>query len=230
MDEIIKWRRHLHQIPEMGMEEYETTMFLENELAKMGYEPKKLLETGVYVFVDNKKEDTYAFRSDIDAILVDETNEVSYKSQKQGVMHACGHDGHMAAMLGFAKRISQKLDECNHNILFIFQPAEENKHGAKQVVETGIFEKYNVKAIFGMHLMPSIENGKIASKSGALMASSSELDILVKGKSAHAGLYHQGVDSIVVTSQLISQYQTIISRIKEPFDTSVISIGKIYGR
>lgn len=230
MEEILKWRRDLHKIPEIGMKEYETTKYLKQELEKLGFSPNKLLQTGLYVYVDNNKEDTYAFRSDIDALPVVEENTVSYKSQNDGIMHACGHDGHMTALLGFAKKISENMNECNHNILLIFQPAEENLHGAKKVVETGIFDKYNVKAIFGMHLMPNIEYGKIASKEGALMASSSEIDIKIYGKGAHAGLYHYGVDSIVIASQLIMQYQTIISRMRSPFDSSIINIGKIVGR
>lgn len=229
MEDVKTWRQCLHQIPELGLEEFKTTAYLKEVLTSLGYQPIDLLETGVYVFIDNQKETTLAFRSDIDALAIQEANDVEYASTHQGYMHACGHDGHMAALLGFAKKLKESKNDFAHNFLLLFQPAEESPGGAKLVVETGLLLEYNVQAIFGMHLMPFIEEGTIACKSGAFMATNGELDIEIIGKSAHAGLYHQGIDSIVIATQLISQYQTIVSRMLSPFEPSVIHIGNIEG-
>ncbi len=227
--EMKKWRQDLHKIPELGLVEFKTTKYLFNELTKMGYKPVSLLDTGLYVYIDNGKDHTIAFRSDIDALEIEEKNNVEYASTFPGFMHACGHDGHMATLLGFAKKISTRKDDFDYNFLLLFQPAEESPGGAALVVKTGILNQFNVKAIFGMHLMPFYKEGTIACKSGPLMAQNGEIDIKIVGKTAHAGLYHQGVDSIVISSQLISQYQTIISRLVSPFDPIVLHLGKING-
>lgn len=229
MSDVKTWRQDLHQIPELGLQEFKTTKYLKDVLTSLGYQPMELLETGVYVYIDNQKETTLAFRSDIDALEIQECNVIDYASKHAGYMHACGHDGHMAALLGFAQKLKQVEQVYNHNFLLLFQPAEESPGGAKLVVESGILEKYNVKAIFGMHLMPSIEEGVVASKAGPFMATNGELDVEIHGKSAHAGLYHQGVDSIVIASQLMNQYQSIVSRKLSPFEPSVIHIGSIEG-
>lgn len=198
--DVIRWRRDLHRIPELGLVEYKTTAYLKAVLEEMGYIPENLLETGLYVYIDNGREDTVAFRCDIDGLEISEENRVDYASCHEGLMHACGHDGHMATMLGFAKRLKESKDSFPSNLLLLFQPAEESPGAAKFVVESGIFQRFAVKAIFGMHLMPSIPEGKIASKSRALMATCGELDVLVKGRSAHAGLYAEGIDSVVIAS------------------------------
>lgn len=229
MDDLIKWRRDLHKIPEEGLKEYLTTKYIEEELTKIGYSPQKLLTTGVYVYIDNQKDSTLAFRADIDAIQITEKNDIDYKSTHCGYMHACGHDGHTATLLGFAKKIKKSTEEFKHNILLIFQPGEESPGAAKDVVESKILEKYNVVSIFGQHLMPNISEGVIASTSGPLMATCGELDIEIIGKSAHAGVYNEGIDSIVIASNLIIQYQNIISRYRSPFDSSVLNIGCING-
>lgn len=228
IDDIKKWRQDLHQIPEIGFKEYKTTDYLVNELTKMGYQPEKILETGCIVYIDNHQKETIAFRSDIDALKLNEQNDVTYCSKHEGFMHGCGHDGHMSSLLGLAKKLKDNSDY-PYNILLIFQPAEELSGGARSVIETGIFEKYNVKAIFGLHLMPDYPSGYICCKKGPLMAQSGELDITIHGKSAHAGKYQEGVDSIVIASELICDIQNIVSRLISPFDPVVIHIGKIRG-
>lgn len=228
MENLKKWRQELHQIPELGLNEFQTTNYLINELKKMGYNPKPLLETGCYVFIDYKQKDTLAFRSDIDGLSIPEKTNLSFTSKNQGNMHACGHDGHMSALLGFAQKLKDKKD-LPHNILLIFQPAEESPGGAKLVVETGIFERYNTKAIFGMHLMPTIDEGTIACRPGPLMAMCGELDVTIHGKGSHAGLPHHGIDSIIIATQAIQQYQIFISRMISPFDNAIINVGEIHG-
>lgn len=224
-----RWRQELHQIPELGLQEFKTAQYLKDELIKMGYQPISILETGVIVYLDNHQDKTLAFRSDMDALKITEQTNCDFTSTHEGYMHACGHDGHMAALLGLAKKLKEEPSDLKHNILLIFQPAEESPGGASLIVQTGILKKYNVKAIFGLHLMPTIEKGKIACRPGPLMAQNGELDVTINGKSAHAGLYHLGIDTIVIASQLICQYQSIISRVIAPVESCVINIGEIYG-
>jgi len=228
MEDIVRWRRDLHKIPELGLKEEKTAIYLRNELTKMGYQYESIIGTGTIVYIDHNKEETLAFRSDIDALEITEKNDIDFKSTHVGCMHACGHDGHMSALLGLAKRL-KTIEQPKYNYLLVFQPAEESPGAAKDVVETGIFEKYHVKAIFGMHLMPFLDEGIIACKSGPLMAECAELDVTIHGKSAHAGLAHEGIDSIVIASELIQGYQNIVSRMISPFSPVVINIGTIEG-
>jgi hippurate hydrolase len=228
MEDIVRWRRELHLIPELGLKEYKTAEYIRKEINQLGYESEVILETGTIVFINNGMKETLAFRSDIDGLEINEKNDIDFKSSHNGLMHACGHDGHMATMLEFLKRI-KTIDNPRYNFLIIFQPAEESPGAAKDVVETGIFDKYNVKAIFGMHLMPFLEEGVIGCKSGPLMAQCGELDVDIYGKGSHAGLPHQGVDSIIIASEAMSSYQNIISRKISPFSTAVLNIGMIKG-
>lgn len=229
LTQIKKWRQELHQIPELGLQEFKTSKYLKEELFKMGYEPISILETGVLVYLDNHQDKTLAFRSDMDALKILEQTDCSFVSKHAGYMHACGHDGHMAALLALAKKLKDYPSNWEHNILLIFQPAEESPGGANLIVQAGILEKYKVKAIFGLHLMPTIESGKIACRPGPLMAQNGELDVTITGKSAHAGLYHLGIDTIVIASTMICQYQSIISRVIAPVESCLINIGEIHG-
>lgn len=223
-----KWRRDLHQIPEIGFKEYKTAHYLYNELTSMGYDVQYITETGLIVFIDYHQESTIAFRSDIDALKITEENDIDFKSQHEGYMHACGHDGHMSALLGLAYKLKDEK-QLNHNILLIFQPGEEISRGSRNIIDTGIFEKYRVKAIFGMHMFPDVEEGYIASRKGPLMAQSGELDVVIKGKSAHAGKYYEGIDTILIASQLIQQYQSIVSRLVSPMQPVILHIGCMCG-
>ena len=229
LEEIKRWRQELHQIPELGLQEFKTSKYLQDELIKMGYEPISILDTGVLVYLDHHQDKTIAFRSDMDALKISEQTDCDFTSLHDGYMHACGHDGHMAALLGLAKRLKEQPNSFDHNILLIFQPAEESPGGANLIIQAGVLKQYHVEAIFGMHLMPTIEKGKIACRPGPLMAQNGELDVTITGRSAHAGLYHLGIDSIVIASQIICQYQSIISRIIAPVESCVINIGEIHG-
>lgn len=229
MEDLKRWRRELHKIPELGLHEYLTAAYIRQELEKMGYQWEAILETGTLVYIDYGSDTAIAFRSDIDALQINEQNAVDFKSQHDGCMHACGHDGHMSALLGFAQKLSCSQDHLSYNILLVFQPAEESPGAAKFIVESGIFEKYHVKAIFGMHLMPSIEEGVIACKSGPLMAMCGEIDVKIEGKGSHAGLPQEGIDSICIASEALHHYQTIVSRRTSPFQNVVLNIGQIEG-
>lgn len=229
MEDLKRWRRELHQIPELGLEEHQTAAYIRQELEKMGYQWEAIIETGTIVYIDQHRSSTIAFRSDIDALAIKEKNDIDFISCHPGVMHACGHDGHMSALLGLAKRLKEEPKAFPYNILLIFQPAEESPGAAKDIVASGIFEKYQVKAIFGMHLMPFVEEGYIACKSGPLMAMCGELDVKITGKGSHAGLPQEGIDSIVIASEAISQYQSLVSRSISPFSPVVFNIGHIQG-
>lgn len=229
MEDVKRWRRDLHQIPELGLKEYQTAEYLRHELEQMGYHWESIIETGTLVYIDYGCQSTLAFRSDIDGLPIHEKNQVDYVSKHPGCMHACGHDGHMSALLGFAKRLKEIKEPLNYNILLLFQPAEESPGAARLVVESGVLEKYHVKAIFGMHLMPMIEEGKIACKSGPLMAMCGEMDVTIHGQGAHAGLPQEGIDSIMIANHAYMQYQTMISRHISPFSPVIFNIGEIHG-
>lgn len=227
--ELKKWRQDLHQIPEIGLKEFKTTKYLKDQLVAMGYQTIDVLETGTLVYVDYGCQDTLAFRSDIDALQIKEETNCSFSSKHDGYMHACGHDGHMSALLGFAKVLKETSESLPYNILLIFQPAEESPGGARLLVEKNILSTYHVKAIFGMHLMPSMPQGVIASRPGPLMAQHGELDVRIVGRSAHAGLYHLGVDTIQIASKIINEYQSIVSRMVAPTQSCVLHVGEIHG-
>ena len=222
------YRRELHQIPELGLEEYKTSAYIGEKLKEFGLHPFTIAKTGIYVYIDAGSDETYAFRADMDALESEEENDVEYASKHPGKMHACGHDGHMAMLLGLAKILS-KTENIKKNVLLIFQPAEEGPGGAKIITESGIFEKYNVKGIFGIHLFPNLDEGIIASKAGPLMAQSGEIDVIIKGEGGHGGMPHNAIDSILVASKFLSSCQSIISRSISPLETAVISFGKIRG-
>lgn len=227
VENMKKYRRDLHEIPELGFEEKKTQAYLLEEIKKMGYEPKVICGTGIYIYLDGGSKETYGFRSDMDALTILEETNVSYTSKHQGKMHACGHDGHMSTLLGFMEYLRGK--KLKKNILLIFQPAEEGPGGAKDIVESGILEKYNVKGIFGLHLFPKLEEGIIACRAGGFMAKAAEINIIIKGKSGHGGQPQLGIDSIQVAGKMLEGFNLITSKFIAPFEPVIIAIGKIEG-
>lgn len=224
----IQDRRALHQIPEASLEETKTANYIEKQLKEMGFSPKRIVETGVYVFMPGSQgHKTYAFRADMDALPLQEENDKEYKSQHPGYMHACGHDGHMAILLGLARALKDK--ELKENILLIFQPAEENIGGAKLICDAGLLKEYQVDAIFGLHLFPTVPEGVIAYKAGAMMATNAEVNVDVIGQTGHGAQPHTAKDSLVIAAELLLAYQTIVSRSINPFDTAVVSFGRMEG-
>jgi hippurate hydrolase len=227
LETMKRHRRNLHEIPELGYEEKKTQAYLLQEIKKMGYEPKIICETGIYVYIDGGAEETYGFRTDIDGLSILEETGVSYSSKHEGSMHACGHDGHMATLLGFMEYLRGK--KIKKNILAVFQPAEEGPGGAKNIVESGILEKYNVQGMFGLHLFPKLEEGIIGCRPGGFMAKAAEINIVIKGRSGHGGQPHLGLDSIQVAGKMLEGFNLITSKFIAPFDPSIIAIGKIEG-
>lgn len=229
LDDIVKNRRALHQIPETALEEFKTKEYLKNYLISIGLEPQEIVETGLFVYIEGKdKENCIAFRSDIDALNIKEETGAEFESKHVGKMHACGHDGHMATLLGFAKYLTtiQPLDK---SVLLIFQPAEESPGRAKDIVETGLLKKYNVKAIYGMHLFPELPEGTVASKEGPFFAQAALMTTTITGKSGHGAMPHKTIDPLMAFTKVVDGYQTIVSRNLSPFDPGVVTIGKFCG-
>lgn len=227
-NEIFQIRRDLHEIPETGFEEIKTSEYIEKKLSEYGYTTESAAKTGVIAMIKGENDKAIAFRADMDGLNVSEKTGVLFSSKHKNKMHACGHDGHMAILLGFANYLS-KIKNVKRNIVLIFQPAEEGPGGAEVIIEEGVLKKYNVEAIFGMHIFPGIEEGKIGITSGSLMAQSGEVDVNIKAKSCHGAMPHQGIDGIYVASSLIQSYQSIVSRNIDPIEGAVLTIGKIYG-
>jgi amidohydrolase len=230
LDEAIKIRRDLHKIPEEGYGEYKTSAYIKNYLRNLGYEPKEITKTGIYLLIEGKNKNfSTAFRADMDGLSVKEETGSKFASIHENMMHACGHDGHMSILLVFAKYLIENKIKPENNLLLIFQPAEEGPGGAKAIVEEGLLEKYGVDEVYGCHVMPDVEQGILAVKSGAMMAQTGEFYIDIKGKSSHAAVPHQGVDAVVIAANIVGALQTVVSRNINPVKTSLLSIGTISG-
>jgi amidohydrolase len=223
------WRRHLHQYPETAYEENLTAQFVADKLTEFGLQVHRGLgKTGV---VGTLKAGTstkaIALRADMDALFIKEHNAFAHKSRHDGKMHACGHDGHTAMLLGAACQLAKQPD-FDGTVHFIFQPAEEGRAGAKAMIDDGLFALFPVDAVFGMHNFPDIPAGHFAVKSGAMMASFDCFEITIQGQATHAAMPHLGHDVIVAAAQLVTALQTIVSRNLNPADAAVVSITQIH--
>ena len=227
-EQVIAWRREFHENPELSWEEIRTAERVREELVKMNIEVKRVAKTGVLgILKGDKPGKTVALRADMDALPVKEANDVPYKSKNEGVMHACGHDGHTAMLLGAAKILSLMKDEIEGTIIFIFQPAEEMGQGAAKMIEEGALE--GVDAILGIHLWADLASGKVSLEPGPRMASTDRFKIAIRGKGGHGSMPHQGVDAILAASAVVINLQSIISREISPLEPAVVSIGKFHG-
>jgi amidohydrolase len=226
---IVEVRRALHKIPEPGLQENETTNFIIEYLMNLGMEVSRgITGTGAIAYLKGTEGlKTIAYRADIDALSVDEHTEVEYCSTKQGYMHACGHDGHTATLLGFAHYAVKHQSNIKNNLLFIFQPAEEGPGGAEAIVDAGILKKYNVDYIFGMHIYPEVEEGVAACRPGAMMAQTGEFDIAIKGKSAHGAMPHKGSDALLTAAAMVTALNSVVSRNVDPLEPAVLTIGRM---
>lgn len=229
---MVTLRRELHQRPELAFNEHKTSERIAKELKKIGIGFKKCIaKTGVVgVLNKEKKGKTVALRADMDALPVVEQTNFPYKSKNKGVMHACGHDVHMACLIGAAEILTRLKDEVPGKVKFIFQPSEEvTPGGAKPMVEAGVLKNPDVSGIFALHCDSSIPVGKIGVREGPTMAQAESFDITIIGKGGHGARPHDGVDAIVVASQVVQALQTIPSRKINPLEPVVISIGKMEG-
>jgi len=224
---LTTWRQELHQIPELGLNCPLTHDYLVQELQAMGYEPITMAQTGVIVHKPGTVETCIAFRSDMDGLPITETLQHAFTSKHEGRMHACGHDGHMSILLGLADYCKDKT--FHHSLLFIFQPAEEGPGGAKVLIEEGLFERFPVRALFGLHLYPELNEGLVALYDGAMMAQTNEFDVRIQGKAAHGAQPHRGIDAIVVSAHLVQAIQSLVARFSNPIEPLVITVGTIKG-
>ena len=224
-----EWRQHLHQFPETAFEETQTAQFIADKLASFGLEVHQGLgETGVVATLSaGSSTKKIALRADMDALFIQEQNSFAYKSCHDGKMHACGHDGHTAMLLGAASYLAQHRN-FDGTVYFIFQPAEEGRAGAKQMIDDGLFEQFPADCVFGLHNFPDIPLGHFAVKSGAMMASFDCFEIIITGQATHAAMPHLGNDAIIASAQLITALQTIVSRTLNPADPAVVSITQIH--
>ena len=242
--QLVEWRRRLHQRPELGFKEYITAEFVAQKLQEWGIEHQTgIAKTGIVATIKGSMQEdrckrqnsqtiqnprVLAIRADMDALPVQEENEVPYKSQHDGIMHACGHDGHTAIALATAYYLSQHRDDFAGTVKIIFQPAEEGPGGALPMIEAGVLKNPDVDAIIGLHLWNNLPLGTVGVRSGALMAAVELFNCTILGKGGHGAMPHQTVDSVVVAAQIVNALQTIVARNVDPIDSAVVTVGELH--
>ena len=230
-EEVTGWRRHLHTIPEILYDVHRTAAFVEDKLKSFGCDEvvPGIGRTGVVGIIRGKLGDgpTIGLRADMDALPLTEITGKPYASQTPGKMHACGHDGHTAMLLGAAKYLAETRNFAG-SVAVIFQPAEEGGAGGKAMVDDGMMERFSIARVFGMHNMPGLPVGQFATRPGPIMAATAEFTITVKGRGGHAAMPHGTIDPIVIASQMIAALQTISSRSIDPIDSIVVSVTKFH--
>lgn len=232
-EEIINIRRDIHQNPELGFEEYRTSSLIKKFLEDEGIKYTSVAGTGVCGIIEGNLEDKLskkkivALRADIDALPILEKNDIIYKSQLNGKMHACGHDAHTAILLGAAKILNKHKDKFSGIVKLLFEPAEETVGGAKFMIKEGVLDNPNVDIVIGLHVEETLDVGKIMIKNSVVNAASNPFSIKVYGKGGHGAYPHMCVDPIVIAAKIISNLQTIVSREIKPINPVVITVGSI---
>ena len=230
--ETIEIRRHLHAHPELSYKEFQTSAFVQEKLKSLGIPFEIKATTGVVGLIkgNNPGKRVIALRADMDALPIREENAVPYKSQHDGIMHACGHDAHTSILLGASKILQELKSEWEGTIKLIFQPGEEkNPGGASLLIKEGVLHNPQPQAIFGLHVHPGLEIGKFSFRGGPSMASADEIYITIRGKGGHAATPHLTVDTVLVASHIVVALQQITSRNKNPFSPSVLTISSFQG-
>jgi amidohydrolase len=230
--DFVAIRHHLHAHPELSYQEFETSKFVQQQLSRIGIPFEVMAGTGVVGLLKGNNADSrvIALRADMDALPIEEENDIPYRSKNAGVMHACGHDVHTTVLLGAAKVLHELKDEWDGTIKLIFQPGEEkNPGGASLMIKEGVLKNPAPQAIFGLHVHPGLETGKLSFRGGMVMASADELYFTIKGKGGHAAAPHLTVDTVLVASHLVVALQQIISRNRNPLSPSVLSITSVQG-
>jgi hippurate hydrolase len=231
-DEIAGWRRRLHSDPELGFDVHNTAAFVAAKLREFGIEEVAtgLGRTGVVGLIRGRLGDgeTIGLRADMDALPIMEATGKPYQSTTPGKMHACGHDGHTAMLLGAAKYLAETRNFAG-NVAVIFQPAEEGGGGGNEMVKDGMMERFAIRKVFGMHNMPGLPVGQFATRPGPIMAATAEFTIRIRGKGGHAAMPHGTIDPIVIGSELVGALQTITSRSVDPISSIVVSVTKFHG-
>jgi amidohydrolase len=229
--EITSWRRHLHTIPELQYDVFETAAFIAGKLKSFGCDEvvTGIGRTGVVGIIRGSKGNgpTIGLRADMDALPILEATNLPYASKTPGKMHACGHDGHSAMLLGASQHLANTRNFAG-NVAVIFQPAEEGGAGAKAMIDDGMMDRFNISQVFGMHNLPGLEVGKFSICDGPILAAADKFDIVVTGKGGHAAMPETGIDPILVGSQLVGALQSIVSRNANPLESLVISVTKFH--
>ena len=230
-EEIAGWRRHIHQRPELNFDVFETAAFVTEKLKEFGCDEvvTGIGKTGVVGVIRGAKGNgsTVGLRADMDALPITEITGKPYASQTQGKMHACGHDGHTAMLLGAAKYLAETRNFAG-SVAVIFQPAEEGGGGGNEMVKEGMMDRFGIARVFGMHNMPGLPVGQFAIRPGPIMAATAEFTITVKGRGGHAAMPHGTIDPVVIASQLVGALQTIASRSTDPVESVVVSVTKFH--
>ncbi|MBQ6630918.1 MAG: amidohydrolase, partial [Romboutsia sp.] len=228
---MMNLRETIHMYPEDGFKEFKTSEIIIEELEKLGIKVQKnIAKTGVVGLIEGKYPGkTVLLRADMDALKIQEQADVEYKSKIDGMMHACGHDGHVAGLLGAAMIINELKDNLHGNVKLLFQPAEERDGGALPMIEEGVLENPKVDAAFGAHLWGYLKEGEAHLKEGPMMAAPDIFNIKVIGKGGHGAVPQESIDPIVITCQIVNALQTIVSRKINPLDPVVVTCGKIQG-
>lgn len=231
LQHMINLRETIHMYPENGFSEFTTSKIIIEELEKLGIKVQKnVAKTGVVGLIEGKYPGkTVLLRADMDALKIQEQADVEYKSKIDGMMHACGHDGHVAGLLGAAMILNELKDNLHGNVKLVFQPAEERDGGALPMIEEGVLENPKVDAAFAAHLWGYLNEGEVHLKEGAMMASPDIFNIKVIGKGGHGAVPQEAIDPIVITCQIVNSLQTIVSRKINPLDPVVITCGRIQG-
>lgn len=224
-------RRRIHRHPELGMQEHATTRLVKEELAGMGVDVKDIgLETGVLGLLEGKGHGPVTgLRADMDALPITECTGLDYASETDGVMHACGHDGHTAILLGAAKLLCSLRDSFSGVVKFIFQPAEEGQGGARMMVKAGVLKNPDVTTVIALHCWPFLEAGRIGVFSGPVTASADMFSITVRGRGGHGAFPHKSVDPVLAACHMVTALQQVVSRQVDPVDNVVVSVCTIHG-
>ena len=228
--DMIAWRRHLHENPELNFDTVETAAFVAERLKEFGVDQ---IETGVakngVVAVINGKGDgpTIGLRADMDALPITEVRDLEYKSTNLGVMHACGHDGHTTMLLGAARYLAETRN-FSGSVVLLFQPAEEGGGGGRVMVEEGVMDRYKIDQVYALHNWPGVDVGKFHTRPGPIMAAADVFDIHITGKGSHAAMPHKSIDPVLVASAITQNLQSIVSRGCSPSDALVLSVTQIH--
>ena len=231
MRDVIEMRRDFHAHPELGFEEVRTAGIVADRLRALGYEVRTGLgQTGVVGILRTKKPGkTILLRADMDCLPITEASGVDFASISPGKMHACGHDGHTAILLGAAQMIAERLDVLCGTIVLCFQPAEEGKGGARAMIEDGVLEDPYVDRVYGLHLTSWYRTGQVLVRPGPVMASSDSIEVTIRGRGGHGASPHQTIDPVLTSAYFVSQLQSVVSRNVDPIEPAVITIGSIHG-
>jgi hippurate hydrolase len=227
-EDMTAWRRDIHRHPEIAFEEHRTAEVVAGKLADWGIEVHRgLAGTGVVGLLEGRKAGArmIGLRADMDALPLQELNGFDHRSVHDGKMHACGHDGHTAMLLGAARYLAETRNFAGR-IAFIFQPAEEGEGGARVMIEEGLFERFPVESVYGLHNMPGLDRGQVALRAGPLLAAADTVTIEITGKGGHAAIPHMAIDPVVIGAEIVMALQTIASRRIDPLDSLVISVTR----